>query len=52
MIKCIGRYVPTKIDLYTDNVVVFDAQDFGIAPFLSIRFSHLVSHNHFIVMFY
>jgi len=44
--------VPTKIDLYTDNLVVFYAQDFRIAPLLSIRLRHFISYNDFIIMFY
>jgi hypothetical protein len=48
----ICQNVPTKIDLYTDNLVVFNAQDFRIAPLLSIRFRHFIGYDDFIVMFY
>jgi len=48
----IRQNVPTKIDLYTDNLVVFNAQDFRIAPLLSIRLRHFIGHDDFIVMFY
>jgi len=44
--------VPTKIDLYTDNLVVSNAQDFRIAPRLSIWLYHFIGYNDFIVMFY
>ena len=47
----IRQKVPTKIDLYTDNLVVFNAQDFRIAPFLSISLRQFVSYNDFIIMF-
>jgi len=48
----IRQNVPTKIDLYTDNLVVFNAQDFRIAPLFSIRLRHFIGRNDFIVMFY
>src|SRR5216683_2256103 len=48
----IRQNVPTKIDLYTDNFVAFNAQDLRIASFLSIPLRHFISRNDFIVMFY
>jgi len=48
----ICQNVPTKTDLYTDNFVVLNTQDFGITPFLSIRFRHFIRYDDFIVMFY
>jgi hypothetical protein len=48
----IRHNVPTKIDFYTDNLVVFNPQDFRIATFLSIRLRHFIGYNHFIVVFY
>ena len=44
--------VPTKIDLYTDNLVVLNAQNFRIAPSLSIRLGHFIGHDNFIIVFY
>jgi hypothetical protein len=48
----IWQNVPTKIDLYTDNLVVSNSQDFRIAPLLSVRLRHFIGYNDFIVMFY
>src|SRR5207253_459632 len=48
----IRQKVPTKIDLYTENLVVFNTQDFRIAPLFSIRLRHFIGRNDFIVMFY
>jgi len=47
----ICQNVPTKIDLYTDKLVVLDAQDFRIVPFHSIPLGHFISYNDFIIMF-
>src|SRR5205809_4466267 len=44
--------VPTKIDLYTDNLVVFNSKDFRVAPLVSIRLRHFIGYNDFVVVFY
>jgi hypothetical protein len=48
----ICQNVPTKIDLYTDNLVVFNAQNFRIAPSLSILPRHFIGNHDFIIVFY
>src|ERR1044071_2054738 len=52
MIECIGGYVPTKIHLYTDNLVVFNSQNLRIAPFDAVRLRHFIGYNDLTVMFY
>src|SRR5207248_9711962 len=48
----IRNNVPTKIDFYTDNLVVFNSKDFCVAPLISIRLRHFIGYNDFIVVFH
>src|SRR4026207_525402 len=48
----ICQNIPTKIDLYTENLVVFNTQDFRIAPLFSIRLRHFIGRDNLIVVFY
>src|SRR5436190_17865194 len=48
----ISQYVPTKINFYTDDLVVFDTDDFRVASFVSIRLRDFISHNYFFIVLY